>query len=117
MVRRTLDEWTDGTNRFNKPGEVFHIASMEDSTVGICGLNIDPFIDDSEVWRIRYLYVHPEYRRRQIGRSLVNACVQHATGRFVRIRLRTFQPVGARFSESMGFVQTDELAATHSLKL
>lgn len=35
LVRRTLDEWTDGTNRFNKPGEVFHIASMEDSTVGI----------------------------------------------------------------------------------
>jgi hypothetical protein len=26
LVRRTLDEWVDGTNRFNKPGEVFHVA-------------------------------------------------------------------------------------------
>lgn len=61
--------------------------------------------------------MHPEYRRRQIGRSLVNACVQYATGRFVRIRLRTFQLVAVRFYELMGFVQTDELAATHSLNL
>lgn len=30
LVRRTLDEWVDGTNRFNKPGEVFHVASVEE---------------------------------------------------------------------------------------
>lgn len=117
LVRRTINEGADGTNRFNKPGEVFYVASVEDETVGMCGLNIDPFVDDGRIGRIRHLYVHPEYRRRQIGRSLVDACLRCAAESFIRVRLRTFRPVAASFYESIGFAQVHEPAATHSLKL
>jgi N-acetylglutamate synthase-like GNAT family acetyltransferase len=117
LVRRTLNEWADGTNRFNKPGEVFYVASVEGEIVGMCGLNIDPFVDDRRIGRIRHLYVHPGYRRRQIGRSLVDACLRCAAESFIRVRLRTFQPVAVSFYESIGFDQIDEPEATHSLKL
>lgn len=117
LVRRTVDDWADGSNRFSKPGEAFYVASVGDAIVGMCGLNIDPFIDDQRVGRIRHLYVHPGYRRRQIGRSLLDACLLDAAESFTRVRLRTFQPVAVSFYESIGFVQTDEPAATHSLSL
>lgn len=117
LVLRTLDEWADGTNRFDEPGEVFYVASIAENTVGICGLNIDPFIDEPKVGRIRHLYVHPDFRRREIGRSLVNACLSDAGRSFDRVRLRTFEPVAAGFFESIGFLRTREPAATHSLEL
>ncbi len=117
LVQRTGSEWADGTNTFTAHGEVFFLAMIEDASVGMCGLNVDPFTDDPNVGRIRHLYVLPEHRRNQIGKSLVDACIRHAEDSFERLRLRTFDPVAARFYESIGFVQTNERAATHLLEL
>ena len=114
LVRRTLDEWVDATNRFDKPGEVFFLALVGESSAGMCGLNVDSFGNDPLLGRIRHLYVLPGFRRNGIGTALVNACIRHAHGRFHRLRLRTFDPVAASFYESIGFAPVDESAATHA---
>lgn len=59
----------------------------------------------------------PDTAVERSGRNLVNAYLRNAAGSFIRVRLRKFQPVAVRFYESIGFVQTDEPSATHTLKL
>jgi hypothetical protein len=44
FVKRTLEEWSDGSNRFDQPGEAFYIASDGGRVIGMCGLNIDPYL-------------------------------------------------------------------------
>lgn len=113
FVERTKTEWESGANRFDRDGERFFIAMLNDDVVGMCGLNIDPFLDDPSVGRVRHVYVAQRVRRRGIGRDLVAACLDAASGTFSRVELRTFDPGAGRFYESVGFTTTDARAATH----
>jgi GNAT superfamily N-acetyltransferase len=118
FVDRTLMEWKAGDNRFDRPGEVFYLATTGGHVVGMCGLNIDPYPDsEGEVGRLRHLYVAPEHRRTGIGRSLVDACLAVGLQRFGRVRLRTFDQNAADFYTAIGFVRVEEPQATHSISL
>ena len=117
FVELTLTEWLNGTNRFDRPGEVFFLARVGDVTIGMCGLNADPFVRDPKIGRIRHLYVLPDYRRTGVGRRLVEACLTHAKSSFDRVRLRTFDPPAREFYAVLGFQETEEGSATHSMTL
>lgn len=117
FVERTYREWLDGSNRFDQPGEGFFCAHVGGQVVGMCGLNRDPFVDDPAAGRLRHLYVAPSYRRRGIGRGLVECCIGLARHHFTRVRLRTFDRPAMRFYEAMGFEAVAEDAATHSRRL
>jgi len=69
LVKRLVDEWNDGTNRFDRPGEIALQARLGTKLVGVGGLNRDPYMDDPGVGRIRHLYVSPHARRQGVGRS------------------------------------------------
>jgi GNAT superfamily N-acetyltransferase len=116
-VKRTLEEWSDGSNRFDHPGEAFYIASDGGRVMGMCGLNIDPYLATGEVGRLRHLYVTAAHRRLGVGSALVDACLNHAGRAFARVRLRTFDRDASRFYLSMGFVLIDESDATHSMEI
>jgi GNAT superfamily N-acetyltransferase len=103
FVRRLLDEWTAGVNRFDRPGEALFAAVVGDRTVGVCGLNVDPYAPAARVGRLRRLYVLAASRRAGVGRLLVAAVVTAARGTFDRLRLRTDHPEAARFYERLGF--------------
>lgn len=118
FLLRTRVEWLDGTNRFDRPGEGFFLAFADRGTVvGMGGLNIDPFLSDPTVGRLRHLFVAPEHRRLGVGRRLVDACLGLAAERFVRVRLRTFDPQASSFYRSVGFHSVDEETATHTIAL
>jgi GNAT superfamily N-acetyltransferase len=117
FVKRTLEEWSDGSNRFDQPGEAFYIASDGGRVIGMCGLNIDPYLATGEVGRLRHLYVTPAHRRLGVGTALVDTCLNHAGRAFARVRLRTFDRDASRFYLSMGFVLIDESDSTHSMEM
>lgn len=117
LVHRTLSDWAAGANRFDRAGEALFLAECDSAMVGMCGLNIDPFTDEPGLGRIRHLYVLPAYRRLQVGRRLVAACIVAGRGVFDRLRLRTFDAGAARFYESIGFFRVEEEFATHTLSL
>ena len=118
FVRRLADEWTTGTNRFDKPGEVLFAAWTAGELVGVCGLNIDPYAADRRVGRVRHLYVLAELRRLGIGRQLVAAVIASAQGRFALLRLRTDSVEAAAFYERLGFRRRVGLPdCTHTLEL
>ena len=103
LLERLLDEWLRGGNRFNRPGEALWIAREDRRVVGVCGLNIDPYVNSRRVGRVRRLYVSMARRRRGIGRQLVERLITAARGTFGQLRLRTSNPAAARFYETLGF--------------
>ncbi len=117
FVARAATEWANGSNRFDQDGEGLFLAFAGEHTIGMCGLNIDPFLDDPTVGRLRHLYVTPHHRKAGIGRRLVCACLELADGSFRRVRLRTFDRMAAQFYEDLGFAAVGEQTATHSIRL
>ena len=115
-MRRLREEWDSGANRFDRPGEILLEARVGSRLVGVCGLNRDPYARQPELGRLRHLYVHPEFRRRGIGRELVSKVIEHARGRFSRVRLRTQGADADRFYLAIGFRRVvGEPDATHDL--
>jgi GNAT superfamily N-acetyltransferase len=106
FVRRLADEWANGANRFDRPGEALFIARTAGKVVGVCGLNIDPYAAMPEVGRVRHLYVLLAHRRLGIGRRLVTEVIGAARGRFGTLRLRTESPEAAAFYERLGFLRS-----------
>jgi N-acetylglutamate synthase-like GNAT family acetyltransferase len=88
FVRRVIDEWERGANRFSRPGEALFTASVEGAIVGVCGLNVDPYLDDPRIGRVRNVYVAHAYRGQGIGRRLVEQAVAAARGSFDKLGLR-----------------------------
>jgi GNAT superfamily N-acetyltransferase len=114
LVNRFVDEWDDGSNRFDRPGEIALQARWGAKLVGVGGLNRDPYLDDPAVGRIRHLYVSPDARRQGVGRSLVLGLIDEARPTFRRVRLRTSQPEASLLYLALGFEATsDEPDATH----
>lgn len=103
FLRRLVDDWEDGSSRFARSGEALFAAVAAGRVVGVCGLNIDPYLRDDRVGRVRHLYVTAEYRRRGVGHRLVAEVVRSARGRFDQLRLRTESDPAARFYEEIGF--------------
>lgn len=116
FVDRLYVEWIDGLNRFALKGEALFVAQFQNRSVGICGLNRDPYLSDACVGRIRRLYVLSEYRRQSVGRLLIEACLAVAVGHFSSVRLRTFNPDADQFYVSLGFNRTEQDAATHVME-
>ena len=103
FVQRLADEWTAGANRFDRPGEALFLARSGERVVGVCGLNVDPYVAQPKIGRVRHLYVLAAHRRLGIGEQLVTRIIETARGRFERLRLSTSNPEAARLYERLGF--------------
>ncbi len=103
FLRRLAEEWASGRNRFDRPGEALFVALMGARTIGVCGLNVDPYATARCVGRVRHLYVLSAYRRLGVGLRLVGEVIEAARGPFDRLRLRTEDPAAARLYEGLGF--------------
>jgi GNAT superfamily N-acetyltransferase len=118
FVRRLVDEWRSGANRFDRPGEALFAARVEGRLVGVCGLNVDPHAADARVGRVRHLYVLRSFRRQGVGRRLVTEVVEAARGLFDRLHLRTANSEAARLYEALGFHRSrDASHFTHLMVL
>jgi len=117
FVRRLIDDWGDGSNRFDLPGEVLLGVASPPRLVGVGGLNRDPYIDDPSVGRIRHVYIQPDARGRGAGRQLIAALVDRARRHFDRVRLRASTLGSPDFYLAVGFSPTAEPDATHNLEL
>jgi GNAT superfamily N-acetyltransferase len=108
IVRRLVEEWGNGTNRFDRPGEALFGAWINGRLVGVCGLNVDPYAGNERTGRVRHLYVLSAFRRGGVGRQLVVHVIQTAHERFDDLRLRTNNPAAARLYETRGFRSCDD---------
>jgi GNAT superfamily N-acetyltransferase len=116
FLKRLKEEWISGENRFDKNGETHVVASMGEKPVGFCGLNIDPYIDNPKIGRVRHLYVHPEYRGLTIGSVLIEEIIEEAKEHFKVLRLRTNDEGASAFYLKHGFKKSNLEYETHRLE-
>jgi GNAT superfamily N-acetyltransferase len=117
MLVRLQEGWRDGRNRFSRRGETVLGAWRSGRLAGVCGLNVDPYIERRREGRVRHLYVRAGDRRNGVGRMLVEAIVERAKRYFPVINARA--PAEAfRFYEALGFrrVESEEFF-THRMEL
>jgi GNAT superfamily N-acetyltransferase len=117
LVRRLVDEWRDGSNAFDRPGEAVFGARVDGRLVGVCGLNVDPYAGDERIGRVRHLYVLKATRRLGVARALMAEIIAAARGRFGTLRLSTTNPAAARLYESVGFRAIAGHHCTHVMTL
>jgi GNAT superfamily N-acetyltransferase len=117
FLRRLITDWDSGANRFALYGETLFAAQDRGIMVGVCGLNVDPYVSDRGIGRVRHLYVLASRRRQGIGRRLVTQVIVSATRSFRMLRLRTDSPAAATFYEALGFEPCTDAACTHRLLL
>jgi len=115
FIERLRNEWENGKNRFALPGEQLLGCMDQGMLVAIGGLNRDPFESGSCIGRIRRVYVRPAWRKRGVGRVLVESLVENARTSYTALHLRTDNPAAARLYERIGFSPTKALNSTHLL--
>lgn len=103
FLRRVVNEWESGANRFSHTGEALLVAAIDGRWVGVCGLSIDPYLGDPRVGRVRNVYVLADCRKTGIGCQLVEEAIARARGHFDILRLRGEEAGPARLYESLGF--------------
>ncbi len=109
QVRRLIEDWKVGTNRFDDLGECFYIALYDKKAVAVCGLN-----DDGKGrGRLRRLYVHPEYRGRGIGRTLSQKCIDDGLQFFENIVVNAGGEIAKLFYEKWGWQPIEDDRLTH----
>ena len=117
FVRRLTDEWINGVNRFDRPGEALFAVRDAADVVAVGGLNADPYTTDSGTGRVRHLYVLAAHRRRGLGTALVGEIIAAARGHFHSLRLSTSNPDAARLYERLGFrPRADVVKCTHVME-
>jgi GNAT superfamily N-acetyltransferase len=118
FLDRLVDDFQQGTNTFNGTEEaLFAVVNSESVTLAIGGVNIDPFLDDPSIGRVRRFYVYSKHRRSGLGKLLLDRIKIHATGHFKYLVLNSSEQA-ERFYDSCGFIKTEQFTgATHILNL
>lgn len=113
FLDKLVNEWNSEANRFDRPGELLVGAFQNDRLAAVGGLNIDPYLKDITVARLRHLYVLKSVRRKGVASCLVRHLVDKARISFKTVRLFTDTSEAAAFYESLGFARSASSPATH----
>jgi GNAT superfamily N-acetyltransferase len=110
-------EWISSKNCFDLENEIlYEVRSEEGILIGIGGLNVDPYVSDPEIGRVRHVFIARNFRGAGIGKALVGKIVGYAQGKFGLLRLSTQNPKAVTLYESFGFeVDAEGLASGRTL--
>lgn len=118
FVKRLMREYQNGTNCFDKSGEVLLIASLQSRAIAIGGLNQDLYFNDPQIGRLRHIYVQSTWRRKGVGRLIVEQLIDEARLHYQQLTLRTDTYEADQFYQSLGFrTQPSWEHTTHHLLL
>lgn len=119
FIKRLVDEYKSGSNKFDKKGESLYVAKIDDEIIGIGGLNIDPYLNLSDVGRVRHLYVLRKNRGTGVGKKLLYTIIDEVRSNFRKIRLSsTNNPAAVNLYIECGFLKVEGIyKASHILEI
>lgn len=117
FVARFLNEMKSSTFVVNDVHQYFLGVLDGEQLLAIGGVTPAPYLDNTDIGRIRNLYVAGIARRCGIGRQLMQELERRATKTYSALRLRTDAVAAATFYESIGYTRTSEANATHGRDL
>lgn len=104
FLRRLANQYEDGTNTFNKAGEVLYgVWDHTGELVAIGGVNRDPYSDKDGVGRLRRFYISEHVRRQGVGTKLLKEIVNYSKGHFNELVVRTDSSSADTFYRANGF--------------
>ena len=118
FVKKTIDEWISGANRFSGPGEILWGVFDGGKCVALGGLNVDPHANDPKVGRVRRLYVSSAYRKKGVATALLEMIIGKARQNFTTLRLSAHRPgasneAASKLYEEIGFAKDEGPNQTH----
>lgn len=118
FVKRLVQDYRKGINRFNRPGEgLFGVFANDGRLLAIGGINREPYMKIAGTGRLRRFYVTVAYRRKGIGKALLDEILTFATRYFSQVVLNTDTEAASAFYLANGFEKLEaEANATHILK-
>lgn len=108
-------QWQDGTQRFDRPGELLVVARLSGELAGIGGITED-FIDPSAL-RMRRFFVRAPYRRRGVGWSIADFLLTAASPLSRPIFVHAETEEATAFWESLSFERIEREKTTHRLAI
>ena len=117
FMARLREHWRDGSERFDRHGEILLGAFADDELVGLAGISLDPYEPEDGMARVRHVYVLRKHRGHGIAKSLMERIISHACAHFTVLRLHTTNPAAAQLYESLGFAGSTKGRETHRLWL
>lgn len=119
FLRRLVDQYEDGSNTFNKAGEVLYgVWDHHNHLVALGGLNRDPYSTKEGIGRLRRFYISASARRQGIGTKLLQQLLKDAHGHFHELVVRTDSSAADAFYRANGFSGDLGLPdATHGIVL
>ena len=112
FLKRLVDEFNSGINRFDNLGEVLLAVREQDKLIAIGGIN-----NDNGVARLRRFYVSKRYRRTGLGSRLLKELEQTAIKSFSEIVLFTDTSDAGKFYQSCGYTWVEERGISHRKNL
>ena len=103
FVDRLVIEYEKEINQFNKIGEALFGVYNNQQLIAIGGLNIDPYANETNIARVRHVYVLSKWRRKGVGKQLIQRIIGEASHQFCLLTLRTFNEQAAEFYRAIGF--------------
>lgn len=119
FLTRLVNDFQDGSNRFNKPGEaLFAVQNEAGDVVAIGGVNQSPFSVDKQVARLQRFYVLDDARRQGVGSLLLKQIIDHSRDTFNEVTVRTESSKADAFYRANGFELDDSASeTTHVMQL
>jgi GNAT superfamily N-acetyltransferase len=117
FIARLISDWESGLNTFSQDGETLLGGYEGEQLIAVGGLNKDPYIEGTVVDRIRHVYVLAKWRRRGVGRALIDRLLVEAENVFSEVRLRTETAEAADFYIRCGFDRIEDETASHRWKM
>ena len=104
FLKKMQEDWLERRNLFDRPGEaLFAVIDEAGMLIGVGGLNVDPYSENSKVGRVRHVYISKRFQKTGLGKLILHRILEHAKGRFDLLRLRTHNPEAVSFYLSLGF--------------
>ena len=117
FLTRLVNDYGDGTNTFDKPGEaLFSIRNKVGDVVAIGGVNQSTFAEDTQVARLQRFYVLDAARRNGVGSLLLKEIINHSRGTFNEMTVRTESSKADAFYRANGFELDDSRFETTHVK-
>lgn len=115
FLDRLIDEWSDGSSRFDRHGECLLMVFIGEVAAGIGGLTAEPKIVGA--LRMRRFYIHPSVRGQGVGHMLADVLIGRARQTTTLLTVHSGSEDASAFWRTLGFQPCLGDGYSHFLRL
>jgi predicted acetyltransferase len=90
---------------------------MNGELAGVGAITDEPAMTAHPMWRMRRLYVHRQFRRREVARTIASALLLEAENRVSIVTVHAADDGAAKFWEAIGFRRVEDRAWSHEAQV